>query len=611
MVLLRIIEQLCKRYKDTIVIGDFNLHSCPINVCNYFQCFQTHCGFTQSNEVGNCNDRQLDLTFGSDGSVSVRAAEAPLVPVDAYHPPLDVTVSLRVRQRLRAGSSPPTTGTPEPTGWNFNKADFPLLYSSIAAVDWDPMYNLDLQTSLNYFYDHINTILDDCVPRKKRSRVTSRYHYPEWYTVELIRDIKAKAILHKRYKTSGARTDYEAFSQCRTKVKKSISCAREQYAHRVQSQMLEDPKSFWNYAKSRQGSRSPRKILKNDEEMTDEQCVQEFAEYLYSVYDTEEAALNVSSAMIEAGGDNGAALVHLDYLQLPEVCGALQQLKPKRSSGPDGIPPYILKDCRSTLAKPLQYIYNKCLEAEVIPEMWKVTRVVPVPKGGPGTGVDGYRPVAVLSTPAKVFEAAIHKSIFQQVSSQLSDAQHGFRPARSTTSNFLSHMANLLLSVDSGGQIDVVYFDFKKAFDLVNNDILLKKLAAVGFTPHLLRFDRQQYVEYEGHKSEPYFTRSGVSQGSNLGPLEFILMINDLPKVVKDAQCLLFADDLKLSLEINELADCDRLQRDIDAVVAWSTACSLTSPSVWRSLLLACVLLSPIVTTWTGCKLPELRKLRI
>ncbi|XP_063827163.1 uncharacterized protein LOC135076673 [Ostrinia nubilalis] len=82
--------------------------------------------------------------------------------------------------------------------------------------------------------------------------------------------------------------------------------------------------------------------------------------------------------------------------------------------------------------------------------------------------------------------------------------------------------------------------------------------------------DRQQYVEYTGYTSEPYYTRSGVSQGSNLGPFEFIVMINDLPKVVRDAKCLLFADDLKLYLAIKDPEDSVKLQKDIDRVVAWS-----------------------------------------
>lgn len=576
MLLFRIIEQLCSKYSNVVVIGDFNMHSCSINVCNYFEYFLSYCGFTQCNTIVNCNDRCLDLvlsTLRKGESVIVREAGAHLVPVDAYHPPLEVLVQLwpcRVAGSFQYGSST------IPTSWNFNKANFLSLYASIATIDWTDIYNLDLEMSLDYFYETINSIIDNCVPRKQRCRVSSKYIYPEFYTIEIIRNIRRKAILHKQYKSSKTKNDYEAFALCRSKVKRLIKLAQEQYSNRVQNQLQKDPKSFWNYVKSRRGSRNTQKILKDGAVLSDKQCVKEFAQYFHSVYSTTRPELNVHTAIEGAGGENGMARVHLENLQLGDVQNALKKLKPKRSAGPDGIPAYIFKDCGSVLAEPLLHIFNKCLSAAVFPERWKTTRVVPIPKGIDNDNVSGYRPIAVLSSPAKVLECAIHNIIFMQVKAQLSDAQHGFQPMRSTTSNLLSYMGHLLPTVDSGEQIDAAYFDYKKAFDLVDNDVLLKKLAGVGFTPHLLNFfasymrDRQQYVEYAGHRSEPYFTWSGVSQGSNLGPLQFIIMMNDLPKVVRDANCLMFADDLKLSLAVKEYDDCGRLQNAIDSVATWS-----------------------------------------
>ncbi|CAH2239452.1 jg24388, partial [Pararge aegeria aegeria] len=529
-----------------------------------------------SNTIANCNDRCLDLVLSAlsaDGSVKVRAVAAPLVPVDAHHPPLEIAVTLRSRQ---SDALLPEASPHAPIGWNFYKADFVSLYSAIAAADWTPVYAaLQLEESLKLFYEILTSTIDDWVPRKKRSPVAPGYNYPEWYTVEIIRNIKLKANLHRRYKASNSRADYDAFSQCRTRVKMMIKIAHEHYRRRVQDQLLKDPLSFWSFTKSKRSSRGPQKILKNGLTLTAEQCVKEFAHYFHSVYNSEPAELNVSAAIAAAGGENGAARVHMDRLTLYEVRQALKHLKPKKSAGPDGIPPYLFKDCRFVLAEPLLHIYNQCLKEAVFPGMWKLTRVIPVPKGRSGTQLEGYRPVAVLSTAAKVLESAIHKIIYNQVSAQLSDAQLGFRPGRSTTSNLLSYMSVIGPTIDNGGQTDAAYFDFSKAFDLVDNDVLLKKLAAVGFTPHLLNFfasylkDRQQYVEYRGHRSEPYYTRSGVSQGSNLGPLQFILMINDLPQVIQDCKCWLFADDLKLSRTVDDGNDCTRMQQDIDRVVKW------------------------------------------
>ncbi|KAI8440320.1 hypothetical protein MSG28_001664 [Choristoneura fumiferana] len=148
-------------------------------------------------------------------------------------------------------------------------------------------------------------------------------------------------------------------------------------------------------------------------------------------------------------------------------------------------------------------LYNKSIKRAILPEA--IIKPLESLRLVRSCGVK----IRVVSFNIKVFESAIHARILPQVSEQLSDEQHGFRPGRSTASNLLNYMADVLPAVDSGVQVDAAYFDYKKAFDLVDNDILLRKLAAVGFTPHLLEFfasymkDRRQYVEYAEHTTLP------------------------------------------------------------------------------------------------------------
>lgn len=198
------------------------------------------------------------------------------------------------------------------------------------------------------------------------------------------------------------------------------------------------------------------------------------------MYSVEQAQLDVDNAILEAGSASGSARIHIDELQLSDVERSLAKLKPKTSASPNEIPAYIFKDCCSVLAEPLLFVYNRCLELGFFPDLypflyilfislWKVTRVVPVPKACSGLSIEDYRPLAVLSTPAKVFEAAIQKNIFNQAKGQLSDAHYDFRPGRSTTSNTLNYMAEITPVIDdSRGQVDVTYFDFRKAFDVVD-----------------------------------------------------------------------------------------------------------------------------------------------
>lgn len=584
MLLFHLIEQLCVNNVNIVVIGDFNLHSCSINVCNYYECFLTFCEFTQNNQVLNCNGRQLDLvlcSFQGENSVCVYAAAEGIVPVDVHHPPLDVSLRLGelILQRPvdaihNANQKGEFSTLPQ---WNFNKADFPQLYYNLANIDWSQLYKLnDIDSAVDVFYKLLSTVFNSCVPKKQHKHTNLFKAYPAWYTVELISEINYKNLLHKKYKASKSKEDYDYFSYYRAEVKKHIKLAYQHYINYVQHNLIEDPKSFWKFIKSKKNNCSAQNIIKDGKVLTTEECAREFATYFYSVYGKTRAKLDVNEAVLAARDTNAAARIHLESFQKSDIMNALVKLKPKKSAGPDGIPAFIFKDCRMIICEPLIHIFNLCLRSHHFPECWKITRVIPVPKGKAGADITGYRPIAVLSIAAKVFESALQRGIVLQLGAQLSDSQHGFIAKRSTDSNLLTFMSHITPIIDRGGQVDAAYFDFQKAFDLVDNDVLLSKLSAVGFTPHLLKFfvsymrDRRQYVDYAGHKSEPYFTYTGVSQGSNLGPLEFLIVINDLPHVVENARCLLFADDLKLYLPVGNVSDADRLQADIDRVVEWS-----------------------------------------
>lgn len=297
-------------------------------------------------------------------------------------------------------------------------------------------------------------------------------------------------------------------------------------------------------------------------------------------------------------------VISVDHINASELRRAVRRLKVSSAYGPDAIPAFILKDCLSVLVKPLLFVFNLSLQHGVYPTLWKVSRVTPVPKSGSSTDVTNFRPIAVLPVFGKVFESVLNNSISKQVSGLLDNSQHGFRPARSTLTNHICFADYLKTKMTNGTQVDTAYFDFRKAFDLVHNDILLMKFASLGFGPQLLRFladylkDRRQFVKLNGYQSPEYFTRSGVSQGSTLGPPQFLIMINDLPRVLTAAKCLMFADDLKLFLPVTGPEDCLAFQRDIDAVFDWSVRNKLPLNMSKCSVITFSRSRTPIITTY-------------
>ncbi|CAG4962375.1 unnamed protein product [Colias eurytheme] len=333
--------------------------------------------------------RQLDLVLcagfdeGPEPPVCVSAADETLVPVDAYHPPLAVCVSLAPV----APVAPAVRHSPVHTRdhdlrpkWNFYKADYNSLYTRIMSVDWSALYKMhDIDNILNYFYLILNNILEECVPKTTVKKANSKYHYPDWYTVDLINNIKTKYFLHKKYKTTKLECDYREFSAYRKIVKNNIDDAYKAYINKIQNQFTKDPNQFWQYIKSRRGSSNKANvIMKEGIPLTDAECADEFAAFFKTVYNKERPLLDTQVAS-QCGASS--ARVSLNALTVADVRKALTRLKPKRSAGPDGIPAFIFKDCSRVLAEPLLHIFNACLNANIFPRQWKITRVVPVPKG--------------------------------------------------------------------------------------------------------------------------------------------------------------------------------------------------------------------------------------
>lgn len=574
------VESFIKSLGGKILItGDLNMNSASPDINNYYAYFLEYCNLSECNSVYNVRGGKLDVVLVrecDEPHVTVERDTALLLglvdKIDFYHPPLDITTRFCFRhapdQRL------PPSNVDISQDWNFRKIDTLHLKSLLAECSWSSVYECrDAQGAADIFYSLLHGVFNQCVPKKKRSKVKSM-RYPVWFSADIIADIRKKLSLHQAWKKSNCADDYQLFSDLRADLKCRISVAYDQYTASIESDLKKNPQHFWRHMASlkSKGGFEPR-VSYCGVSYEGVSAAEAFAEFFASVFLKDKPRLVIDHSLMQ-NVDGGT--VSIPYISPEEVGRALTRLKIGSSPGPDNLPAFVLKSSRKHLTFPLCYIFNLCLKNGVYPTQWKVSRVTPIPKSSNKTAVDEYRPIAILCSPAKVFEYILHGEIYRQVKQYLCEEQHGFRPRRSVNTNLLSLVDYISKSLDRGFQVDVLYFDFCKAFDKVDNDILLQKLRCIGFTPNLLAFfadylrDRQQFVKYGIYVSEPYFTPSGVSQGSVLGPLLFLVMINDLVRNVKFAKCLLYADDLKLALEIKSQTGCYDLQNDIDSIYQWS-----------------------------------------
>ena len=255
----------------------------------------------------------------------------------------------------------------------------------------------------------------------------------------------------------------------------------------------------------------------------------------------------------------------------------LKAIKVTSSPGPDGVPSRVLFEAADAICAPLTSLFQKSLSSGCLPEDWKLGTVVPIHRKGCKSVPANYRPISLTSVVCKVLEAIIRNQLmdFLVETGQISRHQHGFRPRRSCSTQLLEVIEEWSRSLEESKPIDAIYLDFRKAFDAVPHRRLLSKLAAYSIAGNLLTWigafltGRRQQVSVRGCLSQWSPVTSGVPQGSVLGPLLFILYINDVPEVVSSS-IKIFADDTKVYRSVSHPPQCQDLQSDIDLIVDWS-----------------------------------------
>ena len=260
------------------------------------------------------------------------------------------------------------------------------------------------------------------------------------------------------------------------------------------------------------------------------------------------------------------------------VLNLLKNLKQGKATGSDAIPINLLKLCCNELTPVLTLLFQASLNQGKIPSDWREALIVPIFKKGDKTSAENYRPVSLTSITCKILEHIIHSSVMKHFDlfNVLNDCQHGFRKFRSCESQLISTTKDFIDSLEDNVQTDAILLDFSKAFDKVHHSSLLLKLDHYGVRNNLLCWiqdflnDRTQKVVLEGKESNSKPVLSGVPQGTVLGPLLFLVYINDMSEKLSPlTKVKLFADDSLLYRRIYGKKDADILQKDLTTLTEW------------------------------------------
>ena len=424
--------------------------------------------------------------------------------------------------------------------YDYQKGDFEGLRSNLQNIDFSNIVesNTDVNGAWLEWKERYIAAVRNFIPLRKIKGKSS----PPWITGHILYMIRKKETLRKKLRSSSSSFLIAKFKQLRLAVKRLISESRARYFESLEQDIQSNPKRFWSAFKlSNKASSVPQQVS-----------------ILSTIHDTvtgKPVRKLVSSPVeiAEAFNNHFTSIFSSDTVeprpQLPptsgsefseislspcEVVAALRSLDVTKATGPDEISARLLKETADQIAPSLTLLYNQSLNAGVFPDEWKLANIVPVFKKEIKEYVENYRPISLLTIISKVLERCVLVSLRDHLLQILHRAQHGFIPSRSCVTQLVEVLNYIGSLLDSDLQTDVIYLDVSKAFDKVQHSLIISRLRQFNISGSLLsRFTsylngRRQRVTVLGATSQEPVVTSGVPQGSILGPVLFLLYVNDL-----------------------------------------------------------------------------------
>lgn len=464
--------------------------------------------------------------------------------------------------------------------WKYDNGDYQGMRNLVATTNWDDCLDVDsVDEACQRWIDKVLNIARQFIPN---CMATIRPKDKPFYNNVLRKQTRQVMRAFYRAKDSKDPDHWERYKTLNTQYCHDIEEAKSNHFKAINNSLHNPqnlgPRKWWQIVKNVLGfgpdSDIPCIKGNNGEIISDNLGKAEaFNDFFLSHSNIDDSNANLPDEAPTCDSN-----IDSIFVTTKEVEDLLSSLDTSKSTGPDGIHPRILKETSSAIAPSLTRLFNMSLTRGVFPRQWKQANVAPVHKKDSKSQTSNYRPISLLSIAGKVLEKIVFKHVFNYFRDNflLSIFQSGFTPGDSTVNQLVNLYHILCEALDKKKEVRIVFCDISKAFDRVWHRGLIYKLQRMGIRGVLLKWfinyleDRYQRVVIKGQKSSLGKINAGVPQGSVLGPLLFLVYINDITNIVNN-QIRLFADDTTLFITVDDPHEAAQsMNADLDKINEWA-----------------------------------------